>query len=94
MTGPGRMEKHPLRRAFAGELPDEILWRQKEQFSDGVAAYVAAPYNNGSITYVEYGYAKQSKVFASWYGEGYFKSFHPLQTALEFCKENLECKFL
>ncbi|MFM7271738.1 MAG: phosphate ABC transporter substrate-binding protein PstS [Actinomycetes bacterium] len=30
-----------------------------QQFSDGVAAYVAAPYNNGSITYVEYGYAKQ-----------------------------------
>ncbi|MDB4967575.1 MAG: asnB [Myxococcales bacterium] len=37
MTGPGRMEKHPLREAFAGGyLPDEILWRQKEQFSDGV----------------------------------------------------------
>jgi ABC-type phosphate transport system substrate-binding protein len=30
-----------------------------QQFSDGVAAYVAAPYNNGAITYVEYGYAKQ-----------------------------------
>lgn len=32
----GRMEKHLLRSAFAGYLPDEILWRQKEQFSDGV----------------------------------------------------------
>lgn len=30
-----------------------------QQFSDGVAAFVAAPYNNGAITYVEYGYAKQ-----------------------------------
>ena len=30
-----------------------------QQFSDGVANFVAAPYNNGSITYVEYGYAKQ-----------------------------------
>ena len=30
-----------------------------QQFSDGVADYVAAPYNNGAITYVEYGYAKQ-----------------------------------
>jgi phosphate transport system substrate-binding protein len=29
-----------------------------QQFSDGVADYVAAPYNNGAITYVEYGYAK------------------------------------
>jgi asparagine synthase (glutamine-hydrolysing) len=32
----GRMEKHILRQAFDGSLPDEILWRQKEQFSDGV----------------------------------------------------------
>jgi phosphate ABC transporter phosphate-binding protein len=30
-----------------------------QQLSDGVAAFVSAPYNNGSITYVEYGYAKQ-----------------------------------
>jgi asparagine synthase (glutamine-hydrolysing) len=36
MTGNGRMEKYPLRKAFAGYLPEEILWRQKEQFSDGV----------------------------------------------------------
>jgi asparagine synthase (glutamine-hydrolysing) len=33
---PGRIEKHVLRQAFKGYLPDEILWRQKEQFSDGV----------------------------------------------------------
>ncbi len=32
----GRMEKHILRAAFVGTLPDAILWRQKEQFSDGV----------------------------------------------------------
>ena len=36
MTGPGRMEKFPLRKAFEGYLPHDILWRQKEQFSDGV----------------------------------------------------------
>jgi len=36
MVGPGRMEKYPLRKAFEGYVPDEILWRQKEQFSDGV----------------------------------------------------------
>ena len=35
-TRPGRMEKAVLREAFAGALPDAILWRQKEQFSDGV----------------------------------------------------------
>ncbi len=32
----GRIEKHALRSAFEGALPPEILWRQKEQFSDGV----------------------------------------------------------
>jgi asparagine synthase (glutamine-hydrolysing) len=36
MPGHGRMEKAILREAFAGYLPDSILWRQKEQFSDGV----------------------------------------------------------
>lgn len=36
MVPPGGMEKAILREAFRGALPDEILWRQKEQFSDGV----------------------------------------------------------
>ncbi|MPL59659.1 Asparagine synthetase B [glutamine-hydrolyzing] [bioreactor metagenome] len=35
-AGEGRMEKYILRKAFDGWIPDEILWRQKEQFSDGV----------------------------------------------------------
>jgi len=34
--GSHRIEKAVLREAFAGALPDSILWRQKEQFSDGV----------------------------------------------------------
>jgi asparagine synthase (glutamine-hydrolysing) len=36
--GKPRVEKHVLRAAFAdgGFLPDEVLWRQKEQFCDGV----------------------------------------------------------
>lgn len=36
MAGHGRIEKQVLREAFAGALPEAILWRQKEQFSDGV----------------------------------------------------------
>jgi len=43
--------------------PPVSLWPDvnavSQQLSDGVADYVAAPYNNGTITYVEYGYAKQ-----------------------------------
>lgn len=35
--GVARIEKHILRAAFAKDyLPDAVLWRQKEQFSDGV----------------------------------------------------------
>jgi asparagine synthase (glutamine-hydrolysing) len=36
MVAVGGIEKKILRDAFRGTLPDEILWRQKEQFSDGV----------------------------------------------------------
>src|ERR1035441_230394 len=30
------IEKWPLRKAFEGYIPENVLWRQKEQFSDGV----------------------------------------------------------
>ncbi len=36
MCGNGKMEKYILREAFDGYLPEDVLWRQKEQFSDGV----------------------------------------------------------
>ncbi|HRP90646.1 MAG TPA: asparagine synthase B [Edaphocola sp.] len=32
----GKMEKWVLRKAFEDLLPESVLWRQKEQFSDGV----------------------------------------------------------
>lgn len=36
MAGNGKIEKWILREAFKEYLPENILWRQKEQFSDGV----------------------------------------------------------
>jgi asparagine synthase (glutamine-hydrolysing) len=36
MAGGGKIEKWILRKAFEDYLPDDIVWRQKEQFSDGV----------------------------------------------------------
>jgi len=36
MIGGGRIEKWILRKAFEDYLPESIVWRQKEQFSDGV----------------------------------------------------------
>ncbi|MFQ1019585.1 asparagine synthase B [Gilliamella sp. CG13] len=32
----GKMEKHIVREAFESYLPASVVWRQKEQFSDGV----------------------------------------------------------
>ncbi|GET21925.1 asparagine synthase B [Prolixibacter denitrificans] len=36
MAKEGRMEKWVVRKAFEDYLPDSVVWRQKEQFSDGV----------------------------------------------------------
>jgi len=36
MAGNGKIEKWILRKAFENYLPEKIVWRQKEQFSDGV----------------------------------------------------------
>ena len=36
MTSKGKMEKWILRKAFEDILPESVVWRQKEQFSDGV----------------------------------------------------------
>lgn len=35
ISGPDRPAKWLLRRAFDGWLPDEVLWRRKEQFGEG-----------------------------------------------------------
>ncbi len=36
MSKDGKMEKWVLRKAFEDYLPESVVWRQKEQFSDGV----------------------------------------------------------
>lgn len=36
MAGNGKMEKWVIRKAFEDILPASVVWRQKEQFSDGV----------------------------------------------------------
>jgi asparagine synthase (glutamine-hydrolysing) len=38
LPAPGRPEKWLLRRAFEGWVPDDVLWREKEQFGDGSGA--------------------------------------------------------
>lgn len=38
LAGPGQPEKRLLREAFAGWLPEELLWREKAEFGDGSGA--------------------------------------------------------
>ena len=38
LAGAGQPEKRLLRQAFAGWLPDDLLWRKKAQFGDGSGA--------------------------------------------------------
>jgi asparagine synthase (glutamine-hydrolysing) len=38
-------EKYILRKAFTGYLPDDVLWRRKEGFSDGVSSVKKSWYN-------------------------------------------------
>ena len=38
LSGPGQPEKRLLREAFAGWLPDALLWREKAEFGDGSGA--------------------------------------------------------
>lgn len=33
------MEKYLLRKAFEGDIPEEIVWRRKDGFSDGVSSF-------------------------------------------------------
>lgn len=40
----GRCEKYILRKAFEGFLPEDILWRKKEAFSDGVSSLTKSWY--------------------------------------------------
>ncbi|WP_406135945.1 asparagine synthase (glutamine-hydrolyzing) [Streptomyces sp. NBC_01089] len=49
------MEKGHLRRAFAGRLPDHLLWRRKEQFGTGSGAQsLLAPLWDSRITEAEF----------------------------------------
>ena len=42
-TEKGKIEKWILRKAFEGELPDSIIWRPKQEFSQGTASADVLP---------------------------------------------------
>jgi len=68
LIGNGKIEKHILRKAFDFQddpyLPKDILWRQKEQFSDGVGyGWIDALIEHTSSNVSDEKFAKRNELF-------------------------------
>ncbi|MGK3988234.1 asparagine synthase B [Sorangium sp. So ce136] len=92
MAGNGRIEKAVLREAFEGYLPKEILWRQKEQFSDGVGyGWIDGLKANAEERVSDRELAAASKRFSinppqtkeAYYYRSLFEQFYPGQACAE-----------
>ncbi|MEZ8185237.1 asparagine synthase B [Shewanella sp. 5S214] len=92
MSKDGRIEKHILRQAFEHKLPKEVVWRQKEQFSDGVGyswidglkAHAAANVDDVQFANAKFRFpynTPESK--EAYFYRSFFEEFFPLTTAAE-----------
>ena len=74
-----RIEKYIFRKAFNGLLPDDILWRRKEAFSDGVSGHkrswfqIINEYVDKKVTDVEYNKYKEFIEYTHVYNAPYDK---------------------
>ena len=74
-----RIEKYIFRKAFQGLLPDDILWRRKEAFSDGVSGHARSwfqiinEYVDKKITDEEYNKYKEFIEYTHIYNTPYDK---------------------
>jgi len=91
MIGKNKMEKWILRKAFEKELPQNILWRQKEQFSDGVGygwIDYLKEYTEKNISNQEFARRRAAfpihtpKTKEEYYYRGVFEEFYPLKSAI------------
>ncbi|WP_010366195.1 asparagine synthase B, partial [Xanthomonas vasicola] len=91
-SGATRMEKGVLREAFAGYLPESILWRQKEQFSDGVGygwidglkAHAAAQVSDRELAAADRRYpVNPPQTKEAYFYRTLFEQFFPSQAAAE-----------
>ncbi|MDP4186730.1 MAG: asparagine synthase B [Bacteroidota bacterium] len=91
----GKPEKYVLRKAFDDQanpyLPDNILWRQKEQFSDGVGySWIdgIVAYCNQQVSDAEFATAAKRfphntpKTKEAFYYRTIFEKFYPEQSAI------------
>lgn len=84
-----RIEKYLLRKAFQGLLPDEVLWRRKDGFSDAVSSLdrptstIIKEYIEKQVTEEEYQkekYSSRSKEI--YYYRKIFESIYPARSNL------------
>ncbi|MCT8986863.1 asparagine synthase B [Shewanella phaeophyticola] len=92
MSKDGRIEKHILREAFEHKLPKEVVWRQKEQFSDGVGyswidglkEHAAANVDDVQFANAKFRFpynTPESK--EAYFYRSFFEEFFPLTSAAE-----------
>jgi asparagine synthase (glutamine-hydrolysing) len=74
-----RIEKYIFRKAFSGLLPDDILWRRKEAFSDGVSGHkrswfqIINEYVDKKVSDLEYNKYKEFNEYTHVYNAPYDK---------------------
>jgi len=94
MFDDARIEKYIFRKAFSGLLPDDILWRRKEAFSDGVSGHerswfqIIRDYIDTKVTNEEYNKYKEFIEYThvcnapydkeSFYYRTIFEKFYPV----------------
>ena len=83
------IEKYYLRKAFTGELPDEVLWRRKEGFSDGVGGikkpwyvhieeFVNTKITNTDFDILKFCFEKKFPSKEAWYYYKNYINFFPI----------------
>jgi len=84
-----RIEKYIFRKAFDGLLPNDILWRRKEAFSDGVSGHqrswfqIIRDYIDTKVTDEEYKKYKEFIEFTDVYNTPYDKESYYYRTIFE-----------
>ena len=70
------MEKYLLRKSFQGELPEELLWRRKDGFSDGVSKNERPWYEIINEISIINGYSGEKNLYSDIFKKYYEKSYN------------------
>jgi asparagine synthase (glutamine-hydrolysing) len=91
-----RIEKYIFRKAFDGLLPDDILWRRKEAFSDGVSGHerswfqIIREHIDKNVKNEEYNKYNEITEYTSIHNSPYDKESYYYRNIFEFFFPNCE----